>query len=217
MLATDLEGARRNESNLPYIELSFSILGQTLPADHGYALYSSISHLCPQLHEQDWLILHTIMGIPDGKGKIYLTEKSRLRIRIPGDMVPAVYPLAGKALTIGNHLIRLGIPQIFVLQPSSRLRSRIVVIKGFQEPEPFLLAAQRQIEALGIQGRVWIPMNADREADRKTIKIKKYTVVGFGLEVADLSDEDSIRLQIAGCGGKRRMGCGVFVPTRGEA
>jgi CRISPR-associated protein Cas6 len=217
MLATNLEGVRRNENNLPHVELSFSIFGQTLPADHGYALYSCISHLCPQLHEQKWLILQTIMGIPDGKGKIYLTEKSRLRIRVPGDMVPAVYPLAGKALTIGKHLIRLGIPQIFVLQPSSRLRSRIVVIKGFQEPEQFLLAAQRQIEALGIQARVWIPMNTEGESDRKTIKIKKYTVVGFGLEVSDLSDEDSIRLQIAGCGGKRRMGCGVFIPTRGEA
>ncbi|MBU7583857.1 MAG: type I-MYXAN CRISPR-associated protein Cas6/Cmx6 [Nostoc sp. TH1S01] len=216
MLAADLAGVRTNESNLPYVELNFDIFGHTLPADHGYALYSNISHLCPQLHEQQWLSIQTIMGIPDGKGKIYLTEKSRLRIRVPGDMVPVVYSLAGKALTIGKHLIRLGIPQIFMLQPVSRLRSRIVVIKGFQEPEPFLSAAKRQVEALGIQGRVWIPINADKEADRKTIKIKKYTVVGFGLEVADLSDEDSIKLQIAGCGGKRRMGCGIFIPKRGE-
>lgn len=154
------------------------------------------------------------MGIPDGKGKIYVTDRSRLRIRVPGDMVPVVYPLAGKAFTIGKHLIRLGIPQIFMLRPASRLRSRIVVIKGFQEPEPFLSAAKRQLEALNIKGRVWIPMNDKGEPDRKTIKIKKYTIVGFGLEVADLNDEDSLKLQIAGCGGKRRMGCGVFVPLR---
>jgi len=214
MLSPDLAGVRINESNLPYVELKFNIFGQILPSDHGYALYSTISHLYPQLHEQQWLSIQTIMGIPDGKGKIYLTEKSHLRIRVPGDMVPAVYLLAGKALTIGKHLIRLGIPQIFMLQPASRLRSRIVVIKGFQEPEPFLSAAKRQLEALGIQGRAWIPLNAEGESDRKTIKIKKYTVVGFGLEVADLSDEDSIKLQIVGCGGKRRMGCGIFVPTK---
>ncbi|BAZ33837.1 CRISPR-associated protein, Cas6-related (plasmid) [Cylindrospermum sp. NIES-4074] len=214
MLAIESEQSYSEPLNLPYVELRFDIFGQTLPSDHGYALYSNISHLCPQLHEQKWLNLQTIMGIPDGKGKIYLTEKSRLRIRVPGDMVPAVYPLAGKALTIGKHLIRLGIPQIFMLQPASRLRSRIVVIKGFQEPEAFLSAAKRQLEALGIQGRVWIPLNAEGESERKTIKIKKYTVVGFGLEVADLSDEDSIKLQIAGCGGKRRMGCGVFARLR---
>jgi CRISPR-associated protein Cas6 len=216
MLATDLAGVRTNESNLPHVELSFNIFGQTLPADHGYGLYSSISHLCPQLHEQKWLSLQTIMGIPDGKGKIYLTEKSRLRVRVPGNMVPAVYPLAGKSLTIGKHLIRLGIPQIFVVQPLPILRSRIVVIKGFQEPESFLKAAQRQLETLGIKGIASIPINAKGEADRKTIKIKEYKVVGFGLQVTDLDDEDSINLQVAGCGGKRRMGCGIFIPVRGE-
>jgi CRISPR-associated protein Cas6 len=216
MLATDLAGVRTNESNLPHVELSFKIFGQTLPADHGYGLYSTISHLFPQLHDQEWLSLQTIMGIPDGKGKIYLTDKSRLRVRVPGNMVPAVYPLAGKSLTIGKHLICLGVPQIFMVQPISTLRSRIVVIKGFQEPESFLEAAKRQLEKLGIEGRASVPINAKGEPDRKTIKIKEYKVVGFGLQVSDLNDEDSINLQVTGCGGKRRMGCGIFIPVRGE-
>ncbi|MFM8300877.1 MAG: type I-MYXAN CRISPR-associated protein Cas6/Cmx6 [Microcystis aeruginosa] len=37
-------------------------------------------------------------------------------------------------------------------------------------------------------------------------------MVGFALAIFDLSEEDSIKLQIHGLGGKRRMGCGVFVP-----
>ncbi|MCA6558614.1 MAG: type I-MYXAN CRISPR-associated protein Cas6/Cmx6, partial [Pseudanabaena sp. M114S2SP2A07QC] len=32
--------------------------------------------------------------------------------------------------------------------------------------------------------------------------------------VSGLSEEDSIKLQIFGLGGKRRMGCGVFVPMK---
>jgi CRISPR-associated endonuclease/helicase Cas3 len=36
--------------------------------------------------------------------------------------------------------------------------------------------------------------------------------VGFGLKVRDLCDDDSIKLQERGLGGKRRMGCGIFVP-----
>lgn len=205
--------AIQTEADLPYVDMCFGLVGRSLPADHGYGLYSAIAHLCPQLHQQDWLSIQTVMGIPDGQANIYLTDKSRLRMRLPGDKVPLVYPLAGKRLIIGAHPIRLGIPQIFMLQPAQRLRSRIVTIKGFQEPEPFLLAVKRQLDALEIQGTVAIPLNAAGEPDRKAIKIKRYSVVGFGLEVSGLSDEDSIKLQIYGLGGKRRMGAGIFTPV----
>lgn len=109
---------------------------------------------------------------------------------------------------------RLGIPQIYLLQPVEYLRSRIVVIKGYEEPESFLQAVQRQIEQLGIQGTASIPINADGKPKRRTIKIKRFTVVGFGLEVMNLSDEDSLTLQMYGIGGKQKMGCGVFVPSK---
>lgn len=202
-------------NGLPHVELSFGISGQTLPADHGYGLYSAIAYQEPALHQQEWFSLQTITGIPDKQGKIYLTDKSRLRIRLPGDKVPLVYTLAGKQLTIGDHHIQLTIPQIFGLKPAQKLRSRIVTIKKFQEPEPFLEAAARQLNELGIKGTLSIPTNAEGEPDRKAIKIKQYSVVGFGLEVTDLSEEDSIKLQTFGLGGKRRMGCGVFSPFPG--
>lgn len=200
---------------LPYVELSFGIVGETLPADHGYGLYSRISNFCSAIHTQEGISIQTITGIPDRQGKIYLTNKSRLRIRLPGDYVPLVYSLAGKQLTIGVHSIRLHIPQIFTLQPASSLRARIVTIKGFQEPEAFLEAAKRQLDALEIRGITTIPLNARGETDRKVIKIKRYSVVGFGLEVTNLNDEDSIKLQIQGLGGKRKMGAGIFVPIGG--
>lgn len=94
------------------------------------------------------------------------------------------------------------------------LRSRIVVIKGYEEPESFLQAVQRQMEQLGVQGTASIPINADGKPKRRTIKIKRFTVVGFGLEVINLSDEDSLTLQMYGIGGKQKMGCGVFVPSK---
>jgi len=197
-----------------YVELSFQAIGQSLPADHGYGLYSAIAHLAPQVHEQDGLSILTIAGIPDRQGKIFLTERSHLRIRLPYDCLPMVYLLAGKQLSIGSHSIRLGIPQIFMLRPVERLRSRIVTIKNHQEAESFLAAAKLQLSALGIDGEAIVPLDADDKPDRKTIKIKTYTVVGFGLEVSGLSEADSINLQILGLGGKHRMGCGVFIPMR---
>ena len=73
----------------------------------------------------------------------------------------------------------------------------------------------RQLNDLGIQGTASIPMNVEGELDRKAIKIKRYSVIGFGLEVANLSEENSLKLQEHGLGGKRLMGCGIFEPMRG--
>jgi CRISPR-associated protein Cas6 len=198
----------------PYVELSFSVIGETLPADHGYGLYSAIAHLCPGVHEQEGLSILTITGIPDRKGKIFLTERSYLRMRIPYECLPMVYHLAGKQLSVGSHSIRLGIPQIFMLRSAQRLHARIVTIKNHQEPESFLAAAKLQLDALGVVGEAIVPLDIEGKPDRKTIKIKTYSVVGFGLEVSGLNEEDSIKLQISGLGGKHRMGCGVFMPRK---
>ncbi|WP_230966370.1 type I-MYXAN CRISPR-associated protein Cas6/Cmx6 [Nostoc commune] len=122
--------------------------------------------------------------------------------------------MAGKSLRIGKHTIRLGIPDIYFLQPVDKLRSGIVIIQGYQEPESFLAAAQRQLEQLGIQGKAFITKNTDGSPKRRSIKIKRFTVVGFGLEIINLSNEDSLTLLRYGIGGKRKMGCGVFVPVK---
>lgn len=195
-----------------YVELNFTITGKTLPADHGYGLYSAIAHLCPEIHEHEGVSIQTIAGEPDKQGKITLSSRSRLKIRLPyePEKIALVLPLAGQTLTIGGHAIQLDIPQIFPLQPTDKLRSRIVTIKKFQEPELFLDAAKRQLDALEIQGNAFVPLNEEGQPLRKAIKIKTYSIVGFSLVVTDLNDEDSLKLQAHGLGGKHRMGCGIF-------
>lgn len=198
----------------PFVELSFPIRGQSFPADHGYGLYASLILLFPELRYTSQLSILTIPGIPDRQGKIFLTDQSHLRIRVPVSKIPLVYPLAGKKIKIGIHEVQTGIPYVSVLQPAPTLRARIVTLKGHLEPQSFLAATRRQMDALGIAGELSIPLNRDGEPSRKTIKVKRYTVVGFTTEVTGLSDEDSLKLQQWGLGGKRRMGCGVFVSSR---
>lgn len=212
-LSTQSHATEVLNPQLIYVDLSFRVIGQTLPIDHGYALYAALTHLQDKLHSLDDLSIQTIPGIPDSKGSLYLNNHSRLRIRLPVDKIPLVYLFAGKSLTIGKHKIHLEIPQMYLLQAVEKLRSRIVVIKGYEEPDAFLAAAQRQLERLGIKGIASIPTKADGKPERRSIKIHKFTVVGFGLEVTNLSDEDSITLQKYGVGGKQKMGCGVFVPV----
>lgn len=194
-----------------FVNLSFSVQGQALPADHGFGLFGAISRLCPAVHQQNEIQILTIPGIPDRKGKIALTDRSHLLIRLPITEIPLIYALAGKRLLIGKHPIQIGIPNVEPLQPKSKLRSRIVTIKGYTEPEPFLGAVQRKLDALEVSGQLQIPLNLDKTPKRKTIKIRTDTVVGFTTEISNLSDEDSLKLQQWGLGGRRRMGCGVFV------
>jgi CRISPR-associated endonuclease/helicase Cas3 len=200
---------------MPTVELAFLVKGRQLPADHGYGLYSSIVKLVPAIREQRWFHLQTIPGIANENGKIQLTKNAKLRIRLPWEKVPLLYGLAGQNLTIGQHQIRLEIPQIFTLRPSPLLRARIVTIKGYEDPESFLDAVKRQLEALEISCQVCISTDRKGNLARRTIKVQRYRVIGFGIIVSDLSEQDSIKLQELGLGGKHSMGCGVmFISER---
>ena len=85
------------------------------------------------------------------------------------------------------------------------------MIKGFQEPEPFIRAVKYQLQKLGIDdSHVYVPNNNLGQPDRKALKVHEHKVVGFSVVVDKLDALDSIALQIAGCGGKQKMGCGFF-------
>lgn len=198
----------------PFVELSFPVQGKTFPADHGYGLYAAFVHLIPEIRLQPHIRILTIPGFGDRQGEILLTEQSCLRIRIPVSKIPLVYQLAGKHVSIGKHKIGIGIPVVYTLRPTKTLRARIVTIKGkdYTQPEPFIAAVERQLEKLNISGKASVPVDLGGNPCRKTIKIQRFTVVGFTTEVSDLSDEDSIKLQQSGIGGKAHMGCGYFLP-----
>jgi CRISPR-associated protein Cas6 len=197
--------------SLDYCELSFPVYGQQLPADHGYGLYSALVQKQQTLREQPWLQIQTISGIPDHKGIISLRKNSVLKLRLPLDKLPFVLPLSGQEIIIGLHTISLGIPRINALKATDHLKARIVTIKNHEEPESFLEVAHGQLRDIGIQADIGIPIDAEGKYDRKTIKIQRYSVIGFGLHIWGLNEQDSILLQKVGLGGKRRMGCGVFI------
>lgn len=234
MLAAETNALGADLLNPPYVELSFGVIGQTLPADHGYGLYSAIAKQHPKLHDLEGLAVNTIPGKPNHKGEIELTEKSRLSVRCPSDSLMAVLPLAGIQIELGKYTMRLKNPEIRQLRAFSELKARLVTIKHPSEkfdnatPEWFLDACDRQLKALGINASVGIPLDEADELSRKTIRIRRkekseqqqknqrehYQVVGYSVIVADLLPENSILLQAKGIGGKRKMGCGYFVPYR---
>jgi len=205
--------------NSPYIDLVFPLTGQSLPLDNGYIVYSALSRICPALHELENISIHPIAGIPEPSKQLRLTQRSKLQIRLPVDLIPYIYEsLAGQTFSIGQNQFQLDIPEYNPLHPFSTLYSRLVIIKRFQEPQSFLEAAKRQLERLNIQGTITLTTRANGHPQCRQLTIENKTgtfaVRGFGVQVADLNPEDSITLQKYGIGGKQKMMCGVFVPSR---
>jgi CRISPR-associated protein Cas6 len=196
----------------PYLNIGFPVQGTHLPADHGYSLYATITQTLPALHGSPWLGIELISGIPWDKGMIALpTHGTNLQLRLPAEHFAAVLPLAGKRLELAGHAIRLGVPLARPLMSASSLYARIVTIKQFTEPEPFLDAARRQLTTLGINAALELPRDG-RTRYRRIISIHGKKVVGFSVVARGLSDEDSLILQSLGLGGRRTMGCGLFNP-----
>lgn len=204
----------REYSENTFINVQFPVRGNKLPADHGYLLYSAISKEKKNLHETDWLGIEMISGTPFEQGLIILpAREAKLNLRIPADKFGEVIPLAGKQIDLEGHKMRLGIPTARPLAPASTLYSRIVTIRGFMETPEFLQAAKRQLAELNVNSELEFPAeNVSRH--RRIITIKDKKIVGFSLIVKNLSDEDSLKLQAYGIGGRRAMGCGIFNPIR---
>lgn len=202
-----------NADTLPYVTVHFPVQGRQLPADHGYALYSAITRQLPALHGASWLGIELISGVPWREGIIVLpTRGAHLRLRVPADQYGLVLPLSGKRLDIGGQFIRLGIPSARPLMPAASLYARVVTIKKFTEAEPFLDAARRQLDSLGITTTLQLPLDEQGRFRRRVLTIKDKTIVGFSLAAHDLSDDESLLLQSVGIGGRRAMGCGLFNP-----
>lgn len=221
------------------VDLEFKVTGKTIPADHGYVLYSALSKHIPALHPHEadrepahalWRCLgvHPVNGRLCGDRKIALGDASRLRVRLPAEMIQDWMPLAGKTLDIDGHAVHVGMPMAKALLPLPTLRSRLVTIKGYQEPEAFLEAAKKQAAALGIHGEVMlVPVAKAVSAEgnsttiedrcpyiRRTIRISNKEIVGYALRVTNLTAAESLDLQEQGIGGRRRFGCGIFVPDK---
>lgn len=211
------------------IDLAFRVSGESLPLDHGYSLYSSLSRISPDLHEAEWLGIHPINGIPTSPNTLGLTHHSRLRLRLPADQIPGFIGIAGKRLSLATHArqysFTVGVPEIHSLLPVPNLFSRYVTIKlseiakTDQSPtrEMFAAAVTAQLQRLNIQGEVWIDDTRDargRELSRRVIRIREKAVVCYSVYIQNLTEEDSLRLQTLGIGGRRRMGCGIFTPCK---
>lgn len=204
-----------------HLDLAFTLsTQQPIPVDHGYALYGAISRVLPELHRENGFGVHPIRGRQVGDRTLMLMPWSTLTLRVPDGQIAPLLPLAGKSLRVGPATLRVGVPEVQALVPAPTLRSRLVVVKvahvapaSALTDEQFLAAVRKQLDALNISAAATplIPLNKDGNPRRRTLQIKHREIVGYELVVEGLTEEESLTLQTHGLGGRRHMGCGVFV------
>lgn len=197
----------------PKLDLLFPLQGEQVPVEHGYLLYAALAHHLETpadqwLHENEAIGLHLIRGRYMGSGLLALNH-ARFGLRIPTDLIPKFLPLAGKAIQLGDHRLHIGIPQPQALSPAATVYAHLVTTKNGQDEARFDQEIARQLAALDIHGKA-------QRGPRRIFRIKDKHVVAHALLVSELSAEESIRLQEEGLGGRRKLGCGVFVPWQGR-
>jgi CRISPR-associated protein Cas6 len=207
------------------VELRFPVLGTTIAIDHGYDLYAALSRLMPSWHGPDApFSVGPITGDPVGRDSLHLNRRSRLRFRLPADAIPTLLPLAGKALDLCGRRFRLGVPSIRPLTPTQTLAARLVTLRvqGVKQPMPeqFLKAVRWRLAKHGFSGDAsLLPVRSGPRAGqpcRRILRIKGSKLVGYSVQITGLTAQDSLRLQAESPFGRRRMGCGFFVPVKLE-
>lgn len=192
------------------LDLEFPVSSQSaIASDHGYHLYAGLSRTLTAVHSKNGIAIHPIRGRQIGNRLMQLMPWSSLQIRTPQDRIGDLVSLAGKQIKVGDRSVQLGVPQIRALVPSTAVRSRLVTIKGFMEPETFAEAVRRQLTALEVSEQAILTVGK-----RRTTRIRNKEVVGFEVILEGLTANESVAIQETGIGGRRHMGCGVFASVQ---
>jgi CRISPR-associated protein Cas6 len=204
---------------MAFVDVIFPARGDVLPTDHAYPLYTALTRVVPAFHDDRVpLTFNRVNGQAGGKGLIRLFARSALRCRVPAEHIPLLLPLAGTVLAVAGHTLRLGVPRVAPLVPAAALAAKMVTFKHATDAARFLAVAAQKLTALGIAAEVGIPLieSGQRQGEprRQVLRVKGRRIIGFACQVAGLTAEESVLLQEQGLGGRRRMGCGFFLPLR---
>ena len=203
------------------VDVAFPVTAAQIRRDHAYPLFGALCRLFPEFHEARWLGIHGISGRSLGDALI-IDRHSALRLRVPVEKVGCVIALAGKSIEIAGARVAIGAPNIALLPPARVLGARVVVIRLTRPPEAegrldteqfqerFRQELSRQLDRIGASGSVAV-------GPRRVVGVGGQQILGYQVRVSGLDDAASLRLQEVGVGGKRKMGCGLFRPTREDA
>lgn len=199
------------------VDVVFSIQCHSLPVDHAYALSQAIIQALPWFSVEESAGLHPIHVADSGNGwmrpdradaLLQLSRRTKLVLRLPKHRVADAGKLIGQTLDIGGNPMQIDKVAIKPLSPITTLFSRYVVIQGEMDENGFLQDVMAQLTGMGIQPKKLLcGMERDIAAPGRLIRTRS-------LMLAELTVEESVKLQQQGLGANRKLGCGLFIPHK---
>ena len=197
------------------IDVAFKINCKTLPYDHAFSLSNEILKYLPWLKGNKLTGIQTLHGPESGNGwtraeneEIFLSKRTRLILRIPKSEYDKTCKLEGETLKVLGNDIKIGKASKKPFLTVRDLICRFVLTDDDLNESDFLKYVAKEFESHEIHLR-------------KAIcgKTKSFTINGDqkfkrSLMIADLSKENSIKLQDVGVGIGRIFGCGIFLPHK---
>jgi len=220
MLWEDDDQPQVNPVPLETVDLAFAIDCRQLPVDHSMALSQAICDALPWVVEERGFGLHLIHIPEQGNGWMrsdapeslfYLSKRTRLTLRLPIQRVAQAQTLSGQTLTVAGQTLRIGQAVVKPLRADAVLFSRYVLADEHHSEEDFLTQAISELEKLHIHCRKLLANKAAYFRAPEGIRFTR------GLMIADLDQQDSLRLQVQGLGPGRELGYGLFTPHKGIA
>ncbi len=202
------------------VDLAFAMECRALPVDHAWALSQALLGALPWLADEPLAGIHSIHGAATGNGWVrpedpaallQLSRRTRLTLRLPGARVDeARAALEGNRLMVAGQPLGLKQATARNLSTQTTLFSRhLAAEKAFVSEEALLDWVAEQLTALDIRPRKLLCGTSH------DIGTPQGDIATRSLMVADLEYDEAIRLQQAGIGPHRLLGCGLFIPHKG--
>ncbi len=213
---TESENKHMSEAS-KMIDVAYRINCKTLPFDHAYELSKEITKLLPWLAEDKLSGIHTLHGPDSGNGwmraedeEIFLSQRTRLIIRMPKEKVELAKQLENQILEVLGNKIKIGKSNVKPFLVVRDLICRFVLNHEdvCENENEFLSKMINELNSFEIS----IKRAICGKTKSLTINGKKRS--GRSLMIADLSKENSVRLQDIGVGEGRIFGCGIFLPHK---
>ena len=196
-------------------ELSFSVNCRELPYDHAYELSSEILNLVPQIKNDNRNSIQTLHGPMSGNGwvrpdseNIPLSKRAKLIMRINKNQIDNIKDIEGKEIKLFGNSLKIGVSKVKNFLIVKDLFCRFVISDNKISEDDFLEKIQKELINFNV--------NIKKALCGRSMMINfgKNAVYTRSLMIADLSKEESLRLQEEGVGEKKLYGCGIFLPHK---
>jgi CRISPR-associated protein Cas6 len=202
------------------VDILFAIDCRQLPVDHAYALSEALCRALPWLREEPELAVHTVhvAGSQNGwerpvhgtDSHLQISRRTKLTLRGPTTRVSDLLrTLPGTRIEVAGCPLVVGPGKVKPLSKETTLLARYVAGTPGQDEEAFLGECARALSEMGIRVRKALCGKSTALARPEGPLLTR------SLLLAELSHEESFRVQRLGLGPHRLMGCGIFIPHKG--